>query len=130
MEPGHSCAKFVMSGGDLLYWRRKREQWNSIAERAPDDATADYLHQVFAPTAAAIDGLESALAGTGLPGQALALDLRRPEDYFQRIWSLGFRAAGLTGTDNLASAHDGPARHDPMPSAAGTDGNQAQETTR
>jgi len=126
----HGCAKFVMSGGDLLYWRRKREQWNSIAERAPDDATADYLHQVFAPTAAAIDGLESALAGTGLLDQALALDLRRPQDYFQRIWSLGFRAADLTGADHLANADGGPAQHHAMPSAAGTDGNQAQETTR
>ncbi|MGH3466791.1 MAG: tyrosine-type recombinase/integrase, partial [Thermocrispum sp.] len=40
----HNCDKFVLSGADLLYWRRKREQWASIAERAPDDATADYLH--------------------------------------------------------------------------------------
>ncbi|MGH8920610.1 MAG: tyrosine-type recombinase/integrase, partial [Actinomycetes bacterium] len=39
-----NCDKFVLSGADLLYWRRKREQWRSIAERAPDDATADYLH--------------------------------------------------------------------------------------
>ncbi|MGH8919327.1 MAG: tyrosine-type recombinase/integrase, partial [Actinomycetes bacterium] len=94
----HSCDKLVMSGADLLYWRRKREQWGSIAERAPDDATADYLHQVFTPTAAAIDGLEAALAGLGLLDQALALDLRRPRDYFQRIWNLGFRAADLSGT--------------------------------
>ena len=36
----HNCAKFVLSGADLLYWRRKREQWYSIAERAPDNATA------------------------------------------------------------------------------------------
>ena len=100
----HSCDKFVLSGADLLYWRRKREQWYSIAERAPDDATASYLHQVFAPTAAAIDGLEAALAGLGLLEQALALDLRRPQDYFQRIWSLGFRAAGLAD-----AAADGPA---------------------
>jgi len=56
----HNCDKFVLSGADLLYWRRKREQWASIAERAPDDATADYLHQVFEPTARAIDGLEKA----------------------------------------------------------------------
>jgi len=49
----HRCDKFVLSGADLLYWRRKREQWASIAERAPDDATADYLHQVFEPTARA-----------------------------------------------------------------------------
>ena len=126
----HSCDNFVMSGADLLYWRRKREQWYSIAECAPDDATADYLHQVFAPTAAAIDGLEAALAGLGLLDQALALDLRRPQDYFQRIWSLGFRAADLTGADDLASADDGPAWRDAMPSAAGTDGSQALETTR
>ena len=68
-----------------MYWRRKREQWMSIAERAPDDATADYLHQVFAPTARAIDGLEKALSAVGLLDEALALDLRRPQDYFQRI---------------------------------------------
>ena len=102
----HSCDKFVLSGADLLYWRRKREQWYSIAERAPDDATASYLHQVFAPTAAAIDGLEAALAGLGLLEQALALDLRRPQDYFQRIWSLGFRAAGLA--DAAAGGPAGP----------------------
>ena len=91
----HNCGNFVLSGADLLYWRRKREQWYSIAERAPDDATASYLHQVFAPTARAIDGLESALAGLGLLDDALALDLRRPQDYFQRIWNLGFRASDL-----------------------------------
>jgi hypothetical protein len=91
----HSCDKFVMSGADLLYWRRKREQWMSIAERAPDDATADYLHQVFEPTARAIDGLEKALAGLGLLQEALALDLRRPQDYFHRMWSTAFRATDL-----------------------------------
>lgn len=67
----------------------------SIAERAPDDATAAYLHQVFARTAAAIDGLEAALGTLGLLGEALALDLRRPQDYFQRVWNTGFRASGL-----------------------------------
>ena len=91
----HNCGNFVLSGADLLYWRRKREQWYSLAERAPDEATAAWLHQVFAPTAAAIDGLEAALAGLGLLDDALALDLRRPQDYFQRIWSTGFRAAEL-----------------------------------
>ncbi|AEV81195.1 Transposase B [Actinoplanes sp. SE50] len=91
----HTCDKFVLSGADLLYWRRKREQWMSIAERAPDDATADYLHQVFEPTARAIDGLEKALAGLGLLQDALALDLRRPQDYFHRMWSTAFRATDL-----------------------------------
>ncbi len=96
----HHCDKFVLSGADLLYWRRKREQWASIAERAPDDATADYLHQVFAPTARAIDGLEKALAGLGLLDGALALDLRRPQDYFHRLWSLSFPAAKLADADS------------------------------
>ena len=91
----HNCDKFVLSGADLLYWRRKREQWRLLAEGAPDDATADYLHQYFEPTARAIDGLEKALAGLGLLDDALALDLRKPQDYFHRVWSTAFRAADL-----------------------------------
>jgi integrase len=116
----HNCDKFVLSGADLLYWRRKREQWYSIAERAPDNATASWLHQVFAPTAAAIDGLEVALAGLGLLDDALALDLRRPQDYFQRVWNIGFRAT------QLASA---PARTDPIPGEQeDADGDELEET--
>jgi integrase len=92
----HHCDKFVLSGADLLYWRRKREQWRLLAEGAPDDATADYLHRYFEPTARAIDGLEKALAGLGLLDDALALDLRKPQDYFHRVWSTAFRAADLT----------------------------------
>jgi len=91
----HNCDKFVLSGADLLYWRRKREQWRLLAEGAPDDATADYLHRYFQPTALAIDGLENALAGLGLLNDALALDLRKPQDYFHRVWSTAFRAADL-----------------------------------
>ncbi|MEW2372595.1 hypothetical protein AB0940_24980 [Streptomyces sp. NPDC006656] len=79
--------------------RRKREQWYAIAERAPDDATADYLQQVFAPTARAIDGLEKALTGLGLLDDALALDLRRPQDYFHRMWSTAFGTADLAQAD-------------------------------
>ncbi|MFD2692024.1 DUF6262 family protein [Streptomyces phyllanthi] len=59
-----NCDNFVLSGADLLYWRRKAEQWRSITENAPDDATADYLHTVFEPTAKAIKGLEQ---GPGRP---------------------------------------------------------------
>jgi integrase len=47
------------------------------------------------PHRAAIDGLEAALAGLGLLDDALTLDLRRPQDYFQRIWNTGFRATEL-----------------------------------
>lgn len=90
-----SCDKLVLTGADLLYWRRKREQWYSIAERAPDDATAKYLHDVFAPTALAIDGLERALASIGLLEQALAMDLRRPQDFFAQVWNLGFPVPAL-----------------------------------
>ena len=99
----HNCDKFVLSGADLLYWRRKREQWRSLAERAPDDATADYLHEVFAPTAKAIDGLEKALAALGLLDDALALDMRRPQDFFNRIWSTAFRATDLANHDNTST---------------------------
>jgi hypothetical protein len=61
----------------------------------PDDATADYLHTVFEPTAKAIEGLERALAALGLLDEALTLDLRRPQDYFHRTWSTAFRARDL-----------------------------------
>ncbi|WP_371098887.1 tyrosine-type recombinase/integrase [Streptomyces sanglieri] len=90
-----NCDNFVLSGADLLYWRRKAEQWRTIAENAPDDATADYLHTVFEPTAKAIKGLEQALAALGILDEALTLDLRRPQDYFHRTWSTAFRARDL-----------------------------------
>jgi len=90
-----SCDKFVMTGADLLYWRRKREQWQSLAERAPTDEMADWLHRQFEPTARAIAGLERALAGLGLLNDALALDLRRPQDYFHRLWTTAFRTSDL-----------------------------------
>ncbi|MEU1287107.1 tyrosine-type recombinase/integrase [Kitasatospora sp. NPDC005856] len=96
----HNCDKFVLSGADLLYWRRKREQWRTLAERAPDPATADFLHDAFEPTARAIDGLEKALTGVGLLEEALALDLRRPQDYFGRIWTTAFRARELAGHES------------------------------
>ncbi|MBT2488099.1 site-specific integrase [Streptomyces sp. ISL-96] len=101
-----SCDKLVMTGADLLYWRRKREQWYSIAERAPDDATADYLHKVFEPTARAIEGLEKALAGLDLLDQALALDLRRPQDYFSHMWNTGFPVEELADPDDYDDQED------------------------
>ncbi len=106
----HNCDKFVLSGADLLYWRRKREQWRLLAEGAPDDATADYLHAYFEPTARAIDGLEKALAGLGLLEDALALDMRKPQDYFQRVWSTAFRATDLAraGEADVDDASGGP----------------------
>ncbi|BCL25153.1 hypothetical protein GCM10017557_00120 [Streptomyces aurantiacus] len=70
---------------------RKREQWRLPAEDTPDDATTDYLHRYFEPTARAIDGLEKARP----PRRRLALDLRKPQDYFHRVWSTAIRAADL-----------------------------------
>ena len=102
----HNCDKFVLSGADLLYWRRKREQWRLLAEGAPDDATATYLHDYFEPTARAIDGLEKALAGLGLLDQALALDLGKPQDYFHRVWSTAFRASDLAAAEADDGQHD------------------------
>ncbi|MFF4551052.1 tyrosine-type recombinase/integrase [Streptomyces sp. NPDC001406] len=103
----HHCDKFVLSGADLVYWHRKREQWRLLAERAPDSTTADYLHQVFEPTAHAIDGLEKALAAVGLLEEAQALDLRRPQDFFGRVWSTAFRAT------ELAQSQDHPQEEEP-----------------
>ncbi|WP_331755818.1 hypothetical protein [Streptomyces sp. NBC_01643] len=91
----HNCDKFVMSGADLVYWHRKREQWRTVAEGAPEPATRDYLHDLFEPTARAIVGLEKALEAVGLLEEALALDLRRPQDYFGRVWATAFRASEL-----------------------------------
>ncbi|MFG3214726.1 hypothetical protein [Streptomyces tendae] len=92
---------------DLLYWRRKREHWGSVAERAPDDRTVDYLHELFVPTAKAIDGLERALAGLGLLEDALTLDLRRPQDYFERLRNIGFEAADLAAVADDSAEHEG-----------------------
>lgn len=112
----HNCDKFVLSGADLLYWRRKREQWRQLAEAAPDDATADYLHRYFEPTAQAIDGLEKALAGLGLLEEALALDLRKPQDYFHRIWATAFLVHDLAEAtqnthENLDDQQDTDSQH-------------------
>jgi hypothetical protein len=93
-------------GGSAVLAGRKREQWRQLAEGAPDDASADYLHRYFEPTARAIDGLERALAGLGLLDQALALDLRKPQDYFRRVWSTAFRATDLA--DVASTAPDEP----------------------
>jgi hypothetical protein len=102
----HTCDKFVLSGADLLYWRRKRDQWRLLAEGAPDDATASYLHDYFEPTARAIDGLEKALAGLGLLDDALALDLRKPQDYFHRVWNTAFLATDLAKAGSEGDQYD------------------------
>jgi hypothetical protein len=47
-----------------------------------------------------VDGLEKALAGLGLLNDALALDLRKPQDYFHRIWNTAFRTTDLAHAAN------------------------------
>ena len=64
----------------------------------------DAINAMAPGTARAIDGLERALAGLGLLDQALALDLRKPQDYFRRVWSTAFRATDLA--DTTGTAHD------------------------
>lgn len=71
---------------------------------APDSATADYFHELFEPTARAIDGLEKALSAVGLLDDALALDLRRPQDYFGRVWATAFRAQELARHEDEGGA--------------------------
>ena len=87
-----------MSGADLLYWRRKQEQWRchrrARPRRPPPPTTCT---RYSSPPPARSTGLEKALAGLGLLDQALALDLRRPQDYFHRIWAVNFRASDLAG---------------------------------
>ncbi|MEU3135774.1 tyrosine-type recombinase/integrase [Streptomyces sp. NPDC006854] len=97
----HNCDKFVMSGADLVYWHRKRDQWRTLAEQATDSKTADFLHDYFEPTARAIAGLEKALEAVGLLDEALAIDLRRPQDYFGRVWATAFRAEELARRADL-----------------------------
>ncbi len=61
-------------------------------------------------TARAIDGLEKALAGLGLLHDALALDLRKPQDYFHRVWNTAFLASDLAkagGQDDDGAEYSG-----------------------
>ncbi|MFG3086459.1 hypothetical protein ACGGAI_02515 [Streptomyces antibioticus] len=55
-RPVHNCDKFVLTGADLLYRRRKREQWRLPAESAPGEATADHLHRDVSVAAVARRG--------------------------------------------------------------------------
>jgi hypothetical protein len=112
----HNCDKFVLSGADLLYWRRKREQWRLLAEGAPDDATARYLHQYF-ESAVPEPVLRAHSPRDRWPGEGPGRPRprrRRPrpgppqtQDYFHRIWNTAFRAADLAKAGNDEHRADG-----------------------
>ena len=53
-----------------------------------------------------ITPLTAALAGLGLLDDALALDLRKPQDYFHRVWSTAFRANDLAAAESDDGAAD------------------------
>ena len=90
-----NCDKFVMSGADLLYWHRKREQWHCHRR-----TRSRRCHRRLPPRGLRPHRPRHRRSGEG-PGRtqpaddALALDLRRPQDYFHRLWSIGFRAGDL-----------------------------------
>jgi hypothetical protein len=103
------CDKFPMSGADLLYWRRKQEQWRAIAERALDDATADYLHKVFEPTTRAPSTGSRRPVPTSDSSTRHSPWARRPQDYFHRICSTACRAADLAEACESEAGPTGPA---------------------
>jgi hypothetical protein len=96
-------------GGLAMFWHDQTKVGNyDAAIRIPErlyDILAERQRKTlghFEPTARAIDGLEKALAGLGLLDDALALDLRKPQDYFHRVWSTAFLASDLA----RAGGHD------------------------
>lgn len=85
------CPKYVLTGGDLLYWRRKREQWDELVQAAPNAESREYLRDKFKPFEAAIAGLERVLEERNLLDAALKVDLRVPQNNFSRVWRASFR---------------------------------------
>jgi hypothetical protein len=73
--------------------------------------SAGYVLGIGVNTVLAIDGLEKALAGLGLLEEALAMDLRRPQDYFRRLWTTNFRAADLAAVAQRSDPHTDPGVH-------------------
>lgn len=58
------------------------------------------------------EGAGTGLAGLGLLDDALALDLRKPQDYFHRVWSTAFRASDLAAAEADDGAEDDDGQHD------------------
>ena len=83
-----------------MYWRRKREQWLRLAERAPEKASRDFILTQLEPVSRALRGLEAALDAIGLLKDAEAIDLGRPQEFFRPVWSYNFRVDELAELDS------------------------------
>jgi hypothetical protein len=100
-----SCEHIVITGADYGYWKRQEQRWAAMAEGAPDESTREYIYASFDRSSQALAGLEKALLALGLLDQAKALDLRSPhQDFFQPIWTQGWRAGDLVGMGSDTTA--------------------------
>jgi len=94
----HACEHFVITGADYAYWKRQEQRWAAMAEGAPDESAREYIYGTFRRSSEALAGLEKALLALGLLEQAKDLDLRSPQqDFFDPIWTQGWRAGDLVG---------------------------------
>jgi integrase len=107
----NSCEHFVITGADYGYWKRQEERNAAMAEGAPDDTARNYIYGTFERSSRALAGLEKALVALGLLDQAKELDLRSPhQDFFNPVWTQGWRAGDLVDLGGGEQATDSPQR--------------------
>ncbi len=107
----NSCEHFVITGADYGYWKRQEERWAAMAEGAPDETARNYIYGTFERSSRALAGLEKALVALGLLDQAKELDLRSPhQDFFNPVWTQGWRAGDLVELGGREQPADGPRR--------------------
>ena len=94
----------MVTGADYGCWKRQEERWVAMAEGAPDETAREYIYGSFEKSSQALAGLEKALLALGLLDQAKELDLRSPhQDFFDPIWTHGWRAGDLVHIGRVAS---------------------------
>lgn len=107
----NSCEHFVITGADYGYWKRQEERWAAMAEGSPDETARNYIYGTFERSSRALAGLEKALVALGLLDQAKELDLRSPhQDFFNPVWTQGWRAGDLVELGGREQPADGPRR--------------------
>ena len=107
LRRGASQTRIAATGGSqILLENESPYASRRVVVECDGVTTAAYLHDYFEPTARAIDGLEKALAGLGLLDDALALDLRKPQDYFHRVWNTAFLATDLANAGSEDGQYD------------------------